>query len=427
MAVEVILPRVDMDMEAGKINHWFVAEGEAVVKGKPLFEIETDKAAMEIDAPADGFLRGVSKQIGEMLPVGAIVGWICAPGEQFEAPAAAAAVKAPPGAPSPKAEPVAPTAANAQGGLRVTPKARRLAREQRVELSSLTGSVPDGRIQARDVATVSVTRPASTTSRGVLHGEWLARGAATPIVFIHGFGADLNGWRPLQGRLAAGRGHFAIDLPGHGQSDLAGATTLAAFVEAVEATLDAKEIASAHIVGHSLGGAVAAAFAAHQPERTLSLTLLAPAGLGPEINGAFTSGFLAARSQASLSAWFRLLAADETALGSAMVKATLAQRAVRPLVEAQANIATAFFPDGAQALSIRAEMGRYGGPARVVFGLEDRIIPASQARGLPGPVAVHLMPGVGHMPHFEARAQLAEIVEDNIASGDRRASRPTTP
>ncbi len=417
MAVEVILPRVDMDMETGKINQWFVAEGESVVKGKPLFEIETDKAAMEIEAPADGILRGISAQLGETLPVGAVVGWICAPGEAFEAPTAKAAAAAPvaqaEAAPAPT--PVAARVAGAEGATRATPKARRLAREQGVALASLKGSGPEGRVQAHDVPMPSVREA------GGLHGEWLARGASAPIVFIHGFGADLNGWRPLHGYLAAGRGHFALDLPGHGRSDLVGPAALQAFVEAVEATLEAHGISSAHIVGHSLGGAVAAAFAGYAPAHVRSLTLIAPAGLGPEFNGAFTRGFLAAQSETSLAPWVRELAVDEAALGSAIIKATLTQRAERPLVENQGKIAAALFPDGTQGLSIRADLAHYAGPTRIVFGLEDRIIPASQARGLPGAVALHLLANVGHMPHFEARAIVAAIIDDNVAAGEQRA------
>ena len=85
MATEVILPRVDMDMETGKFASWLVAEGASVKKGQALFEIETDKAAMEVDAPADGVLRGVTAVSGDVLPVGTVVGWIVAPGEVFAA------------------------------------------------------------------------------------------------------------------------------------------------------------------------------------------------------------------------------------------------------------------------------------------------------------------------------------------------------
>ena len=76
MAKEVVLPRVDMDMATGKMGRWFVAEGERVREGQLLFEIETDKAAMEVEAPASGVLRGVRARVGDVLPVGAVVGCV---------------------------------------------------------------------------------------------------------------------------------------------------------------------------------------------------------------------------------------------------------------------------------------------------------------------------------------------------------------
>jgi pyruvate/2-oxoglutarate dehydrogenase complex dihydrolipoamide acyltransferase (E2) component len=79
--IEVILPKVDMDMATGKIARWFVAEGDMVAKGAPLFEIETDKAAMDVEAPASGILRGVSGGQGIDIPVGEVVAWIFGEGE----------------------------------------------------------------------------------------------------------------------------------------------------------------------------------------------------------------------------------------------------------------------------------------------------------------------------------------------------------
>jgi pyruvate dehydrogenase E2 component (dihydrolipoamide acetyltransferase) len=81
MPVEVILPKVDMDMATGRISAWYVEAGATVSKGDVLFEIETDKAAMEIDAPASGVLRDVTGQVGVDIPVGAAVAWIYEPGE----------------------------------------------------------------------------------------------------------------------------------------------------------------------------------------------------------------------------------------------------------------------------------------------------------------------------------------------------------
>ena len=83
MAVEIVMPRVDMDMSSGRMGRWHAAEGAHVVKGATLFEIETDKAAMEVDAPASGVLKFVAASEGDVLPVGACIGWIVADGEDF--------------------------------------------------------------------------------------------------------------------------------------------------------------------------------------------------------------------------------------------------------------------------------------------------------------------------------------------------------
>src|SRR5277367_4505001 len=90
MAVEIVMPRVDMDMSSGRMGRWHAAEGAHVVKGATLFEIETDKAAMEVDAPASGVLKFVAASEGDVLPVGACIGWIVAESETFVPPAAAA-------------------------------------------------------------------------------------------------------------------------------------------------------------------------------------------------------------------------------------------------------------------------------------------------------------------------------------------------
>ena len=92
MAHEIVMPRVDMDMTTGRMGVWRAGEGAHVVKGETLFEIETDKAAMEVDAPASGVLRFVAASEGDVLPVGSCIGWIVAEGEgldRWEEPMAA--------------------------------------------------------------------------------------------------------------------------------------------------------------------------------------------------------------------------------------------------------------------------------------------------------------------------------------------------
>lgn len=431
MATEVILPRVDMDMEVGTIGKWFVEEGARVEQGQPLFEIETSKAAMEIEAPATGLLR-LRASTGDELPVGSIVGWICSPDEVFQASAIAPAEK-----PSQKSaesieepqtqlaaplEVVEDRAGTPRSGSRATPLARRLSRERGVDLETLMGSGPKGRIQAKDVLTVETVAP--SLARGTsLHRLWLSRGNGPPIVLLHGFGADLNAWRGLAGALSRARPVLALDLPGHGRSPLDGIAALEEIADAVEATLVEEGLLSFHLVGHSLGGGVAATIARRPSIAARSLTLISPAGLGPDINDAFFAGFLRARSEESLKPWMRLLVHDEAALGPTLVKTTLRQRKDLPILSSQEALTAALFPDGTQSFSIRRLIEDIRIPTKVIFGLDDRIIPARHAFGLPGFVGLHLFSRVGHMPHFEIRNEIAHLIEEAAAAGDQSAAR----
>ena len=155
MPVEVILPKVDMDMATGKIAKWHVKEGDAVKKGGLLFEIETDKAAMEIDAPSDGIIRNITAAEGVVVPVGQAVALIYQDGEIASAPVTSEPlppVKPITPAPRPDADQTAVLpAASASGRFPATPLARRLAKQGGITLENIPGSGPRGRIAAIDV------------------------------------------------------------------------------------------------------------------------------------------------------------------------------------------------------------------------------------------------------------------------------------
>jgi pimeloyl-ACP methyl ester carboxylesterase len=437
MATEIILPRVDMDMTTGRIARWYIEEGAPVEKGQPLFEIETSKAAMEIEAPNSGILRKLTAASSEEIAVGSTVGWIYAPGET-PAPAPAqtlAPTLAPPPASKPSVEtPGATELAQkapmpavspmpAAEAVTATPLARRLARQHDIALKGIIGSGPRGRIQARDVETavlagvrsgaVSAEIP-TVTGDDALYRTWLRQGEGRPLVLVHGFGADLNTWRPLIGSLRTNRPILGIDLPGHGRSPAAASPSLAGFAEAVADALVAEGIDSADLIGHSLGAAVVTQLADGATFDLRSLFLIAPAGLGPEINGDFISGFTRARSEASLGPWLRLLVGDEAAISQGFIRATARSREAAGVIDAQHAVARALFPDGTQAFSIGAILGRLDMPIRVVFGTDDRIIPAHGAASLPGHVAVHRFKGIGHMPHIEATPILARILSHHL-------------
>ena len=289
-----------------------------------------------------------------------------------------------------------------------------MARERGLRLESVNGSGPRGRVQLRDVE----QRGAGVPSASNVHRLWLARGEGAPIVFLHGFGADLNGWRPVHRLLPETRGALAIDLPGHGLSPLGDEASFEALVEAARAALIEEGVRAAHLVGHSLGGAVAAALA-HEPDVTaLSLMLIAPAGLGEDANTAFFDGFLQADTEAALTPWLNMLATDPAALGSALARTTLRLRQERPLVAEQRRLAESILARGRQTIDIRGFLWSPQAPAKIVVGLEDRITPPHHVEGLSGLIALHRFAHIGHMPHLEARREIARLIEELVRAGD---------
>jgi pyruvate dehydrogenase E2 component (dihydrolipoamide acetyltransferase) len=153
MAISVVMPALEMAQETGKLLAWRKKEGEVVTKGEPLLEIETDKAVVEIEAPSDGILAGIKSHEGAVVPVGETIAWIVAPGEQ---PPASSAIATPTGRTKQepaKAAAAAPSAAvaTAPASILISPKARRLAKEQGIDIAGLRGSGPDGVITTEDV------------------------------------------------------------------------------------------------------------------------------------------------------------------------------------------------------------------------------------------------------------------------------------
>jgi pyruvate dehydrogenase E2 component (dihydrolipoamide acetyltransferase) len=430
MPVEVIMPKVDMDMATGKISRWLVAEGASVKQGEPLFEIETDKAAMEVEAPASGTLGDVTGKQGAEVAVGSPVAWIYAEGEARNGAAKArpnAAEAVAPAVPIAASAGVAPAARSESVPVnrRATPLARRLAREQNIEIARLSGSGPKGRVQAQDIAATAsrgeTTPSTAVASPGVRRdamssngASWLRQGGGTPIVLLHGFGSETASWRPFLAAFEHDGAILSLDLPGHGGAIDAVAECFDGLVAHVEAQLGAQGLTAAHLAGHSLGGAIAAAVAAGSAIEARSLFLIAPAGFGTEINMQFTAGFAAARTEDDVRKWMRGLVADPNVFSESFLKAAARSRADGRLAQAQTRLAAKLFEEGTQAFAVRAALDRLTIPVKIVAGTRDDVIPYTQFAGLPGAIALHLFDGIGHMPHLEDRVSVARLLRELI-------------
>src|SRR5919198_1030172 len=175
MATEIKLPRLGQGMESGTIVRWLKSEGEPVEKGEPLYELDTDKVTQEVEADASGVLLRIAVQEGEV-EVGKTIAVIGEQGEAVPEAAETDETKVPEareeegsrapqrdeerergreangGAPAAKEPAPEPTAARADGGrIKASPLARRIARERGIDLASIAGTGPEGRVVAEDV------------------------------------------------------------------------------------------------------------------------------------------------------------------------------------------------------------------------------------------------------------------------------------
>jgi pyruvate dehydrogenase E2 component (dihydrolipoamide acetyltransferase) len=162
MAISVVMPALELTQETGKLVSWRKKEGEAVAKGETLLEVETDKAVVEVEAQADGFLAGVNAKDGEVIAVGTTIAWIVAKGE---APPQSEATTAPTEsvntkiARREKVTAASPSEAVSRGKSKISPKARRLAGELKVNLDNVRGSGAGGEIMASDVEAAAKAPP----------------------------------------------------------------------------------------------------------------------------------------------------------------------------------------------------------------------------------------------------------------------------
>ncbi|WLR51645.1 dihydrolipoamide acetyltransferase family protein [Bacillus tianshenii] len=171
MATQIIMPKLGMSMKEGTIIEWLKQENEEVLKNEPVAVISSDKIEKDIEAPEDGFLINIAAQTDEVVPVGKPIGYIGAQGEDIEptvaAPAneeskqAAGEAVAVLDTPAPPKKSPAPP----KGKARISPAARKLAKANNIEIESISGTGPKGRITRADVEKKINEQPEPTPSK----------------------------------------------------------------------------------------------------------------------------------------------------------------------------------------------------------------------------------------------------------------------
>lgn len=357
----IVMPKWGLAMTEGMVIDWHAVPGSTVKAGDEIADIETAKITNVFESPVAGTLRRLVAPTDEMVPVGALLAVVADD-----------------------------SVADADLDAYVTEFQANFVPEEADE-----GGPEPAYIEA-----------------GGRRLRYLKMGdGGTPIILIHGFGGDLNSWMFNQPALSEDRATYAIDLPGHGGStkDVGGANAKE-MAQAIVDFLDALDIEKAHLVGHSFGGATSLLLALRHPGRVASVTALCTAGLGDDINMDFIDGFIGGKRRKDLKPVLELLVADPSLISKDMINDVLKFKRLDGVDAALSTLRDTVFTDGRQAGSLRSHLGELRVPCQVIWGRDDRIIPASHSDGLPDDIKVHIVDGAGHMAHMEKSSEVNGLI-----------------
>lgn len=363
----VTVPKWGMTMTEGTITQWMVGEGDTIARGQEILEIETTKVTNVVESAASGTLRRIVLKEGTTAPVGALAGVITDDGATQD------------------------------------------------EIEAFIASYAD-RMGAGEDGDGGAAAPRSVAvDGGTVNLLEAGERSDDVVLFLHGFGGDLTTWLFNQPEIAQTMRTIAVDLPGHGNSTpITGPDVLSGITSAVLASIQDAAPARIHLVAHSFGGAVAASIAAREPSRVASVTLIAPIGLGKEINRDFLVDFIAAERRRPLQGVLERLFADPSKITNDMVEGTLRFKRLEGVPEALTDIAGVIANETGQVQAIGEILAALACPVLLLWGEDDQIVPLPSRDNLPANVEMRVIPHVGHMPQMEASSTVNNAIMENV-------------
>lgn len=249
---------------------------------------------------------------------------------------------------------------------------------------------------------------------GALLAEEQAGPVQSTLILLHGFGGSHKAWTPVMARLSGHARMLAYDLPGHaGSSRYPGAGPAKIAARAVLEDLARRGIERCHLVGHSMGGAVAVLMGMFEPARLSGMTLLAPGGFGPEINARLLRRYAAAADEASMRHCLEGMYGFMSPVDDETVSEALAERR-RASDSRLDEIVELIARDGRQGEIPRQAIADLAMPVSIVWGELDAVLPFRQTHGLPAHFALFRAPDLGHMLAHEAPELCARIIARDV-------------
>ena len=359
------MPKWGLSMKEGSVVSWLKELGDEIKKGETFVEIETEKVINEFESPENGILikKCVEKDI--KIPVGTLLAlfgpkdtssddinkFILDFNSNFEKQAAS-----------------------------------------NVESEELTKKVEINDININYVQMGSEENPS--------------------IVFIHGFGGDLNNWMFNQEKLSKSFNTFTIDLPGHGSSSKnIPQGDISYLSEVVSKFCETNDLKKINLVGHSLGGGICLSIALNNMELISSIILISPIGFGEEIDYEFIEEFIKADSRKELKYQLEKLYFNNEILTRDLINEVLKFKRLDGTTEALQKIMNgSLLLEKKQKEFLKDKISNLTCPITIIWGNDDKIIPVNHSKSLPKDINIKLINEAGHMPHIEKPNEINTII-----------------
>ena len=357
------MPKWGLAMKEGKIGEWLTEEGLEITTGEEVLEVETDKITSAVETPHNGILRRQVASSGEVLPVGSLLAVIA---------------------------------------------------ESSVPQEMIDHFIEDFQQNFVEEETLEEDlgpQPQSVeTDSGMIQYLKQGEGEAS-VILLHGFGGDLNNWLFNHPALSENHSVYAFDLLGHGGSSKeVGDGSIFTLTNSILQAVSRIGIKNSNWVGHSLGGAIAMNVAKISPEMVKSLTLIASAGLGAEINSAYLKGFSESQSRRELKPHVEVLFNDSSLVTRQLLEDLLKFKRIDGVQESLLKIRNGFIQDDLQVNQWRDVLENKSLKTLAIWGDNDQILPSNHTSELPTHVQVQILEGYGHMVQMEAAMEVNRLI-----------------
>ena len=360
----ITMPKWGLSMKEGSILKWIKSNGENIKKGEMLLEIETEKVVNEMESPEDSTILKICASEGDTVPVGSLIA-VCGEVDTSE-----------------KIIDEFIDKFNSNFQLEI--------------LEEKNNETNNEKIKILDIE-INFIKNTNSKDENVL--------------FIHGFGGDLNNWMFNQEELSSEYNTYALDLPGHGKSSkIIEDGSIDYLTDIIKNFCSQNHLEKIHLVGHSLGGGICINLAKYNQSLVKSLTLLSPIGLGDEIDE-YVKEFIDADSRKELRPQLEKLYYNTDLITRDLLNEVLKFKRLDGVSESLKRIMNdCLYENNKQKTYLRDQLVNLNMNLTIIWGNNDKIIPVTHIKNLPENIKCKIINESGHMPHIEKSKEINEVL-----------------